>query len=94
VHTDNNFASCVAPNGECPTGQCSGGACLSKPNVTCQTKVKVDLCGSVEVAGLCTAGGKCVPSKKYDPSSCTMPCKSFCAKCFGISVCLDFLFGP
>ncbi|MSP90947.1 MAG: hypothetical protein EXR79_03950 [Myxococcales bacterium] len=92
VKTNNDFASCTAGATECPLGQCSGGNCFSKANVTCQTKISADLCGKIDVAGLCTSSGKCVVSKP--PPQYTCPgCNGLCVKCFGIQLCLP-LFGP
>ncbi len=93
VHSNNDFASCTSGSSECPVGQCSGGSCFSAPNKTCQTKVKVDLCGSVPIAGVCTSDGKCTPTSTPQGYSCP-GCKSACIKCFGLPVCLDFLFVP
>lgn len=83
---------------ECPLGVCSAGQCYPKPNEKCETSVEVGLCDEVKVQGTCTAAGKCVA----DPASAgniaggySCPgCKSVCVKCFGIQVCLDFLFAP
>ncbi len=77
--------------GECPTGHCSAGSCLSVPNVTCKTSVKVDLCGSVDVAGVCTSNGSCVATSAPQGYACP-GCKSVCIKCYSIPVCLDFIF--
>ncbi len=90
-HTNNDYALCTAKSGECPVGTCSGGTCFSKPNEPCNTKVKVDLCGKVDALGTCAASGKCVPQKVPQGYSCP-GCSSVCIKCFGIPVCLDFLF--
>ncbi len=86
-----DFKFCQASSGDCPVGICSGGGCFSKPNEPCQTKVKVDLCGSVDALGTCTSAGKCVAKTVPQGYSCP-GCKSVCMKCFGINVCLDILF--
>jgi len=88
-------AACTAPSGDCPIGVCSGGSCVSKPNVTCQTKVKIDLCGSTPISGVCAASGKCTPTSVQGGYSCP-GCKSVCLKCLGVPICLDFIFasGP
>ncbi|HAN30446.1 MAG TPA: hypothetical protein DCQ06_02510 [Myxococcales bacterium] len=93
VHSNNDFAPCTASSKDCPTGQCIGGTCLSKPNVTCNTKVKVSLCSSVDVAGTCTGSGKCVAKSVAGGTACKFSpnCKTVCLNC-GIEVCLDFLF--
>ncbi len=87
-----DYKPCVASSGDCPVGACSGGSCFSKPNESCQTKVKIDLCGSVDALGTCTAAGKCVA--KSLPQGYTCPnCKSICLKCQGIPICMDLFFG-
>jgi hypothetical protein len=83
---------------ECPLGVCSAGQCYPKPNEKCETEVEVGLCDEVKVQGTCTAAGKCVA----DPASAgniaggyNCPgCKSVCVKCFGVQLCLDFIFAP
>lgn len=86
-HDNNDFAACTSGSGDCPVGQCAGGNCQSKPNVTCKTEVDTDLCGSADVAGVCTASGQCVPTKEGNPA-CTIPCAGLCVKCFGIQLCI------
>ena len=94
IHANNDYAPCVASSKDCPTGQCVGGQCLSKPNVTCNTKVKAGFCNSVDVAGTCTGSGKCVAKSVAGGTACKFSpnCKTVCLNC-GVEVCLDFLFG-
>lgn len=82
-------ASCASTgSSECPVGVCSGGACFAKANVTCETKIKSDLCQSDPVAGVCTAAGKCVVTKA--PPQYTCPgCNGICLKCF-LQLCIPF----
>ena len=86
-HSNNDWALCTAPNADCPTGVCQGGTCMSKPNEPCETEVKIDLCGSQPVQGLCTASGKCTPVKANNGIECSIPCNGICFKCFGLQVC-------
>ena len=96
THDNNDFAACTSSSGECPIGQCAAGQCFPLPNSPCSVEVDLGpisgLCGTQKVAGACVASGTCVATKKYDPSTCTTPCSSFCINCGGIQVCLDFLF--
>ena len=88
VYANNDYAACnVAGSSDCPVGQCAGGFCSSKPNITCSTEVQTDLCGSQPVAGTCTASGKCVPTKAGN-TACTIPCNGICVKCMGIQLCI------
>ena len=53
-----DYATCTMPSStDCPVGECAGGVCYVKPNVTCQTVV-----GSKWCLGVCTAAGKCLPT--------------------------------
>jgi len=82
-------AFCNTNNGTCPQGTCSGGQCFIQAGQTCTTKVGVDLCQKVTVAGQCTTAGKCVASSA--PAGYTCPgCAGICIKCFGINVCIPF----
>ena len=94
THSSNDFAACTSSASDCPVGQCAGGMCYSKPNAVCSAVVELSMCGTQAVAGICTAAGSCVPTKKYDPASCTAPCASYCTSCMGIAICMDFLFKP
>ena len=87
-----DYKPCIATSGDCPVGACSGGACFSKPNEVCQTKVKIDLCGSVDALGTCTASGKCVAKTLPQGVICN-GCKSVCLQCGGIPICMDLFFG-
>ena len=94
-HANNDYAACASTSADCPTGQCAGGLCYPKPNVTCSTKVSVDLCQDQTIAGVCTAAGKCVPPQKSQSFSCgSTTCKSVCLTCMGVQLCLDFLGSP
>ena len=80
--------TCNTGNGKCPQGSCSGGQCFIKDGQSCKTKVGLDLCLSVEVAGKCTASGDCVVSSA--PAGFTCPgCNGICIKCF-LEVCIPF----
>ncbi len=93
-HSNNDYALCTASSADCPVGTCSGGGCFSKPNVACNTKVKVGLCDKIDVKGTCASSGQCSPQSTPKGVSCPN-CKSVCTSCFGILICLDFLFaGP
>jgi len=83
-----NAAPCVAASGECPTGSCVGGSCLSVPDVTCEANYQVDLCMNVDIAGLCTAAGKCVVTQAPPEFSCP-GCIGVCLKCFA-NICIPF----
>lgn len=92
-HDPLSGTACVAGSGECPLGQCAGGTCLSKADVTCQAKYKADLCSSVKVPGKCTAAGKCIVTSPPAGFSCP-GCNGICLKCTifgGISLkyCLE-----
>lgn len=90
VHTNNDFAACTTGSTECPVGQCAGGVCQYKPNITCQTKIKVNACSdNVSVVGVCTGSGKCTPTQAGN-GSCTSPCNGICLKCNGTEACVPF----
>ena len=75
--------------GDCPLGQCVTGSCLAVPDVTCTTEVDVDLCSDVEVAGVCTASGNCVPEEA--PPGMTCPgCNGICIQCLFFQYCIEF----
>jgi len=80
---------CNTGSGKCPTGICSGGKCFVKPGEICEAKVKVDICNSQKVAGVCTGDGKCVVTKA--PPSLQCPgCNGICIKCFILQFCVPF----
>ncbi len=80
--------SCKANSGECPTGICQGGSCVSKSGVLCQAKIDVDLCSSAKVPGQCSASGKCVATSV--PPEYTCPgCNGICIKCLIFQFCVD-----
>ena len=79
--------SCKAGSGECPTGICQGGSCVSKPGVLCQAKIDVDLCSSVNVPGNCSASGKCVASTVPPGYQCP-GCNGICVKCLIFQFCV------
>ncbi len=88
VHTPSSGNACVTGSGECPTGICSAGTCLTQPGVTCVTEIDLDLCQDVEVAGVCSASGQCVVSQA--PPQFTCPgCNGICITCF-IQLCFPF----
>ena len=79
---------CSTGSGKCPQGTCSGGNCYIKTPQTCVTKVGLDLCNKVEVAGTCASSGECVVSSA--PPGLTCPgCPGICIKCF-IEICIPF----
>ncbi|MCB9740052.1 MAG: hypothetical protein H6747_12375 [Deltaproteobacteria bacterium] len=81
-------AACTTSSALCPTGTCAAGACTAKPGIVCKTQVTQELCGSIEVTGVCTAAAKCTDFQVAGGFTCA-GCKTLCVKCLGISVCLD-----
>ncbi len=87
VHQNADGASCIAPSGDCPTGRCAAGVCQSVSGVTCQTEIDVDLCADIDVAGVCSANGRCVVEEA--PPQYTCPgCPGICLQCYFIQLCI------
>ncbi|MEE8409769.1 MAG: hypothetical protein V3T05_09205 [Myxococcota bacterium] len=86
-HIANDGASCVASSGDCPTGTCAGGGCVSTAGVTCVAEYDVDLCMDAEVAGVCAGNGDCVVQDV--PAEFTCPgCPGLCLQCYLIQLCI------
>jgi len=80
---------CNTGKGDCPSGTCSGGSCFANAGTVCSTEVGFFICEE-DVPGVCDSNGKCTPTK--GSCQCTGACSSFCLCCFGVELCLDFLF--
>jgi hypothetical protein len=80
---------CNSGSGDCPAGTCSGGNCFANAGTVCSTEVGFFICEE-DVPGVCDSNGKCTPTK--GSCQCTGACGSFCLCCFGVELCLDFLF--
>jgi hypothetical protein len=89
-HESNSGASCAAPSGDCPVGQCVGTTCMSAAGTTCIAEVQVDLCADTEIAGVCSANGQCAVQDV--PPQLTCPgCPGICVQCFFIQLCIPLV---
>jgi hypothetical protein len=74
--------ACTTGSGDCPVGSCSSGICQVDQTQTCVAKIQQDLCGEVDVPGVCASNGTCVvqqPPPDFMCPECGM--NVLCIKC-------------
>jgi len=98
-HYSRDNSGCYA-GGDCPIGRCIGSTCLPVTGETCEAEIQTSLCSSVDVPGVCTGSGECVPAEPGPGYTCDNCLNSdgtiaFCLWCeffpgVGAELCLAY----